>query len=61
MIEIKCSKAQFDRIMKNLTEGGILVNNKCVLGKSAGTCPSVNGTEPELSCKDCLKRNIKRI
>lgn len=61
MIEIKCSKTQFDRIMKNLTEGGIIVKNKCVLGKSVYTCPSINGREPKLTCKDCLKRNIKRI
>lgn len=61
MIEIKCSKAQFDRIMVNLITAGCLVGHKCVLGKSQYTCPALNGKEPTLNCTDCLKRNIKHI
>lgn len=61
LIEIKCSKAQFDRIMMNLTTAGCLVNNRCVLGKSQYTCPALSGKESELSCTQCLKRNIKHI
>ena len=61
MIEIKCSKAQFKRILASLTESGMLFNNHCVLGKSSTTCPATNGSQPNLTCKDCLKKNIKRV
>lgn len=61
MIEIKCSKAQFKRILTSLTESGMLFDNRCVLGKTSATCPAVNGSKPKLTCKDCLKKNIKRV
>lgn len=61
LIEIKCSKAQFDRIIANLTTTGCLINNRCVLGKSKYTCPAINGKEHLLNCPQCLKRNIKHI
>lgn len=57
MIEIKCSKAQFERIMKNLTEAGCLVDGKCVLGKGLYTCYSTLGKVT--SCTECLRKHIK--
>lgn len=65
MVEIKCSKAQFDRIMTNLSTCGCLCKSNglsvCVLGKSQYTCPAINGKSPELTCKQCLEKNIKRV
>ncbi len=65
MIEIKCSKAQFDRIMTNLSTCGSLSKSNglsvCILGKSQYTCPAINGKNPNLSCTDCLRKNIKHI
>lgn len=61
MIEIKCSKAQFDRILTSLTDCGMLFSGCCVLGKSYATCPATNGSQPDLRCKECLKKNVKRI
>ena len=61
MIEIKCSKAQYNRILTNLTDNGALINGRCVLGKSYLTCPATNGIKPELSCKECLKKHIKHV
>ena len=64
MIEIKCSKAQFDRIMTNLSTCGCLSKSNglsvCVLGKSQYTCPAINGKNPQLSCTECLRKNIVR-
>lgn len=60
MIEIKCSKAQFNRIMTNLTDAGCLVDGKCVLGKGYNTCPSLNKNKT-ISCKDCLNNHIKHV
>ena len=60
MIEIKCSKAQFERILTNLTDCGMLINERCVLGKSYTTCPALNGKNPDLRCAECLRKNIKR-
>ncbi len=59
MIKIKCSKAQFDRIIKNILAGGCITrDNICVLGKSAHTCP-YNKRGVVLECKKCLKENIQ--
>lgn len=64
MIEIKCSKAQFDRIMTNLSTCGRLSKRNglavCVLGKSQYSCPAINGKNPQLSCIECLRKNIVR-
>lgn len=60
MIEIKSSKSQFNRIMKNLCDAGCLVDGKCVLGKSINTCPSING-DKVISCKECLNKHIKHV
>ena len=61
MIEIKCSKAQYNRILTNLTDCGMLINGRCVLGKSYTTCPGTNGSQPALNCRECLKKNIKHV
>ncbi len=60
MIEIKCSKAQYNRIIEKLMFGGT-VNGKCVLGKNEFTCPAVNGLKPELTCTECFKKKFKRV
>ena len=65
MIEIKCSKAQFNRIITNLAASGYSLNSSgnavCILGKSYHNCPAINGKSPELTCTQCLNKNIKRI
>ncbi len=64
MIEIKCSKAQFNRIMTNLSTCGCLFKQNglsvCVLGKSQYSCPELNGKNPQLKCTECLQKHIKR-
>ncbi len=60
MIEIKCSKAQYKRIITALSTSG-LINGKCVLGKDGYSCPSVNGKNPSLTCTECLRKNIVRM
>lgn len=59
MIEVKCSKAQYNRIIKALMQSG-LVNGKCVLGKDGYSCPICTGASNELDCKKCLEKHIKR-
>lgn len=60
MIEIKCSKAQFERFMDCISVSHLTADNKCVLGKSWNSCPSVNGKNPDLTCTECLRKHIKR-
>lgn len=59
-IEIACSEAQFKRIIYAMNSSG-LQSGKCVLGKNYNSCPSVNGKEPELTCSQCIKRNVKHV
>lgn len=61
MIEVKCTKAEYRRILDALSESGLLLNERCVLGKDEFTCPAANGKEPCLDCSECLRRNIKHI
>lgn len=59
MIEIKCTKAQYKRIIKALNQCG-LIDGKCVLGKDGYTCPICIGTSSEFNCLKCLERHIVR-
>ena len=59
MIEIKCSKTQYDRIIKALVRHGQLYG-KCVFGKDGYTCPSLNGRGEKTTCAECLHKNIVR-
>lgn len=60
MIEIKCSKAQFERFMDCFNVSYLTADNKCILGKSWTSCPATNGKNPDLRCAECLRKNIKR-
>jgi len=60
-IEISCSKAQFERIIFALNNSAIQPDGKCVLGKNQNSCPAINGKEPELTCSQCIKRNVKHV
>lgn len=60
MIEIKCTKKQYNKLIDALCISDLDSEGKCFLGKWAMTCPALN-TEPELSCRGCLKRHIKRL
>lgn len=59
MVEIKCTKAQYKRLIKALNQCG-LVDGKCVLGKDGYSCPICVGTSNELDCRKCLERHIVR-
>lgn len=59
MIEIKCSKAQYERVLSKC-QNGPLIDGKCVLGKNENTCPALVG-DKFLSCDQCLRKNIKHI
>lgn len=58
MIEIKCTKAQYERLIectKSYYEDG-----KCFLGKTIRfTCPNFN--KPNIDCGKCLREHIKRV
>ncbi len=53
MIEIKCSKAQFNRIIDALMRGGLNADGKCVLGKDEYSCHYS-------TCTECFRKNIVR-
>ncbi len=59
MIEVKCSKEQYNRLIKALMQSG-LVGDRCVLGKDGYSCPICTGKSGETDCKKCLEKNIKR-
>lgn len=59
MIEIKCTKAQYKRLIKALNQCG-LVDGKCVLGKDGYSCPICVGASNELDCRKCLESHIVR-
>ena len=61
MIKIECSKAQYERVIKACVYYGVDKNGRCVLGKNQFSCPSANGKNPNLTCTQCLKNNIKNI
>ena len=60
MIEIKCSKAQYERFIDCVSGSYITADNKCILGKSWASCPATNGKNPDLRCEECLRKHIKR-
>ena len=58
MFEIKCSKAQFKRIIDCLMRSGLDADGRCILGKSEFSCPVTNGN-PNLTCSECIKKNVR--
>ena len=60
MIEIKCKKTQYDRLIKSIVTSTLDDKGRCFLGKTYLTCPAVT-KEFDLSCEVCLRRNIKRV
>lgn len=58
MIEIKCNKRQYERIIS--AASCFLSNGRCLLGKTFRTCPALYN-DPNLTCDVCLRRKIKRI
>lgn len=59
MIEIKCSKAQYERFLSKC-QTGPLINGRCVLGKNEYNCPALVGGK-FYSCDECLRKNIRYI
>lgn len=60
MIEIKCTKAQYERLIE--CAKSYYENGKCFLGKTIiYTCPCNNKPSIIQSCDDCLRNHIKRI
>ena len=59
MIEIKCSKAQYNRIINSIIDTGRLIDDKCILGKTFKTCPSLKGKP--VDCPTCIKNNFKHV
>ena len=60
MIEIKCSKAQFNRFIDALMRSGVNADGKCVLGKNEFTCHYTNGKNMNLTCTECFRKSIVR-
>jgi len=59
MVEIKCSKAQYTRIINTLIDGGPLIDGRCILGKTFSTCPALKGKP--IDCPTCIKNNFKHV
>lgn len=59
MIEIKCSKAQYNRIIYAMANAQ-LSNGRCVIGKSYQTCPALY-VDKSLTCEACIRKRVKRI
>ncbi len=58
MIEIKCTKAQYERLIcaaKTYYEKDV-----CFLGKTFYSCPSIN-QQSVTDCDECLRKHIKRV
>ena len=60
MIEIKCSGAQLERLIKAAACFGLDEQGRCVLGKNHTNCPSLYG-DKYLSCEACIRQKLKRI
>lgn len=59
MIEIKCTKAVYERLIEVATTYYDTKANCCFLGKKLYTCPAERNKE--LTCNECLRKNIKRV
>lgn len=59
MIEIKCTQAQYDRLID--CAQAYFKNGKCFLGKGFISCPAIKKPEQKIECEECLRKHIKRI
>ena len=60
MIEIKCSKIQYERIIDALR--CYYEDHKCGIGRSSLSCPAqTNPALHGMRCEECLKKHIRRI
>ena len=59
MIEIKCTKICYERLIEMAATYFDTESKKCFLGKTFFTCPAY--TDRSIECKTCLRRHIKRI
>lgn len=60
MIEIKCTKAQYNRLIS--CAKSYYENGKCFLGKSVYyNCFYYNKSSVVNACEECLKTHIKRV
>lgn len=57
MIEIKCSKRQYERIVDALRT--YHEDGACGLGKTYVSCPAVLGRS-DLKCDQCVRKHMKR-
>ena len=57
MIDVKCSKAQYERLINYLNDAGYVINGKCVLGHGY----PCQGVKEKITCKECLYKNIRLI
>lgn len=61
MIEIKCTQAQYNRLIECAKSYYDNESGKCFLGKTIWfSCPT-HTKGIEISCEECLKQHIKRI
>lgn len=61
MIEIKCTQAQYNRLIECAKSYYDNESGKCFLGKTSWfSCPT-HTKGIEFSCEECLKQHIKRI
>lgn len=59
MIEIKCTKAVYERLIEATYTYFDTSTQRCFLGKTYLSCPAER--HKELTCKECLRKHIKRV
>lgn len=59
MIEIKCTKAVYERLIEMAESYFDTSTRRCFIGKTYHTCPAERNRE--LSCEECLRKHIKRV
>ena len=58
MIEIKCTKVQYERLIH--AAQSYYEKNVCFLGKTFYSCPIIN-RQRFTDCAECLRKHIKRV
>lgn len=61
MIEIKCTKAQYDRLIECAKSYYNNDSGKCFLGKKIWLSCQTHTKGIDISCEECLREHIKRI
>ena len=60
MIEIKCGRNQFNRIINAMVYSALSESGKCIMGKNEWSCPYLRKGDVA-DCPKCIKQNVRRV